>query len=158
MQKRGQHLVDTDDDLKVIHDFGDGTRIVELLTKSAYEREGFLMRHCLGGYDPERTTAYSYRDEKNRPHATFEVTRDGEEISQIKGRGNGPIHPKYIEPILTFLEAVGKDVSTHDMKYLGYYHVDDKAKKLLSMFVDPRGRGPDYKTVRGNEYIYGVQA
>jgi len=152
-QKRGAHLVDGPEDLEVLHDFGDGTKIVKLLTKRAYQREGFFMSHCLGGYDPAKSTAYSYRDADNYPHATFEVTRDGEEITQIKGKGNGPIHPKYIEPILTFLQAIGKEIRPYDMRNLGYYHVTDDTKQMLDQFQDSKGRGPQYVEVRGEEYL-----
>src|SRR5690606_31665496 len=48
--KKGAAIKETDDDVKIIKDCGDGFRIVQLLGKSAYEREGFLMRHCVGGY------------------------------------------------------------------------------------------------------------
>jgi len=152
-QKKGRDIVDGPEDIESIHDFGDGSAIVKLISKKAYEREGFLMSHCLGGYDPGRTTIYSYRDKDNQPHATFEVTSDGEQITQIKGKGNGPIHPRYIEPILAFLKAIGKEVRPSDMKNLGYYVVPDEAKAVLAMYVDRNGKGPNYVTIRGAEYL-----
>ncbi len=69
---------------------------------------------------------YSYRDSKNIPHATFEVKRkDGlinqiNQINQIKGKGNGPIHPKYIHPILAFLKSIGMNIRPNDMSYIEY--------------------------------------
>lgn len=124
-QKKGRDLIDKDEDTEIVHDFLDGTKIVRLKTKKAFEREGFLMGHCVGGYSPNTADMfiYSYRDEKNQPHATFEVRKNGEEIVQIKGKGNGPIHPKYIHPILAFLKSVGMDIRPHDMKNLGYWHI-----------------------------------
>lgn len=125
-QKKGKNLEDSDEDIEVIHDFLDGTKIVRLKTKRAYQREGFLMSHCVGGYSPDDKNCliYSYRDSKNMPHATFEVRKDDEMINQIKGKGNGPIHPKYIHPILAFLKSIGMEIRPHDMRNLGYYHLD----------------------------------
>lgn len=124
-QKKGRNLVDSDEDMETVHDFLDGTRIVRLKTKKAFQREGFLMGHCVGGYNPDSANChiYSYRDEKNMPHATFEVSKRENEIVQIKGKGNGAIHPKYIHPILAFLKVVGMDVRPRDMINLGYHHI-----------------------------------
>lgn len=125
-QKKGRDMADSEDDIETIHDFKDGTKIVRLKTKKAYQREGFLMSHCAGGYNPDNESChiYSYRDKENKPHATFEVRKDNDEIIQIKGKGNGPIHPKYIHPILAFLKAIGMEIRPNDMKNLGYYHLD----------------------------------
>lgn len=124
-QKKGRDLVDGEDDIEAIHDFGDGTKIVRLKTKKAFQREGFFMSHCAGGYSPDSAHChiYSYRDKANEPHATFEVQKENNEIIQIKGKGNGPIHPKYIHPILAFLKAIGMEIRPGDMKNLGYYHI-----------------------------------
>lgn len=124
-QKKGRGFVDTDDDVETIHDFLDGTRIVRLKTKKSLEREGFLMSHCVGGYsvNTDGMSIYSYRDKNNMPHATFEVRKSGGEIVQIKGKGNGPIHPKYIHPILAFLKAIDINIRPNDMANLGYYHI-----------------------------------
>lgn len=132
-QKKGRDIVDGADDIETIHDFLDGTRIVRLKTKQALQREGFLMGHCVGGYSPDSANCmiYSYRDEKNRPHATFEVSKRANEIVQIKGKGNGSIHPRYIHPILAFLKAVGMDVRPNDMANLGYHHVEKEHHEFL---------------------------
>lgn len=132
-QKKGRGLVDADDDLEVIHDFRDGNKIVRLKTQKAYQREGFLMNHCVGGYNPSESDCliYSYRDALNMPHATFEVRKEDNEIVQIKGKGNGPIHPKYIHPILAFLKAIGMDIRPSDMKNLGYYHIHKSHTEFL---------------------------
>lgn len=124
-QKKGRHLVDSGDDIETIHDFLNGTKIVKLKTKKAFQREGFFMSHCAGGYNPDNQNChvYSYRDENNMPHATFEVKKESDEIIQIKGKGNGPIHPKYIHPILAFLKSVGMEIRPTDMVNLGYHHI-----------------------------------
>lgn len=124
-QKKGRNLTDSQDDIETIHDFLDGTKIVRLKTKKALEREGYLMSHCVGGYNPntDGMYIYSYRDKNNYPHATFEVRKNGGEIIQIKGKGNGSIHPKYIHPILAFLKSVGMEIRPNDMVNLGYHHI-----------------------------------
>lgn len=152
--KRGKGLEDGAEDIEEIIPFEDGTRIVKLVTKKAYEREGHLMSHCLGGYDPEgQTTMYSYRDKNNMPHATFEVDKDDGEVMQIKGKGNGAIHPKYIEPILSFLDHLGMEVRTYEMRNLGYMHVTKETKELLSRFVDANGKSCKIHEIRGAEYV-----
>jgi len=152
-QKKGAGIVDSPEDIETIHDFLDGTRIVKLLTKKAYQREGFFMAHCVSGYTPEKSTIYSYRDKNNQPHATFEVSKSGDQIVQIKGKGNGPIHPKYIHPILTFLKTVGMDIRPSDMINLGYQHIDAAYEKILNMFVDQKNKGPNLVTLFNHKYL-----
>lgn len=153
-QKKGRSLIDDDGDIETIHDFLDGTRIVKLLTKKAYQREGTWMKHCVGGYNPETTTVYSYRDAKNEPHATFEVSKSGDQIVQIKGKGNGAIHPKYIHPILAFLKSIKFDIRPDDMINLGYAHMTKEIEGIVSRFVDRRGRGPEFVVISGEKYLH----
>ena len=131
-QKKGRNLVDTDEDIETIHDFLDGNKIVKLKTKKALQREGFMMSHCLGGYSiSDNVLIYSYRDKKNNPHATFEVQKNANQIVQIKGKGNGEIHPKYIHPILAFLKSINVEIRPSEMRNLGYYHLDRSYLDLL---------------------------
>jgi PcfJ-like protein len=122
--KKGKNIVDSDGDIDPFMEFDDKSKIVILKTNNAFKREGFLMGHCLGGYSVrDGFEIYSLRDDKNNPHATFEVNKNGKEILQIKGKGNGEIHPKYIHRVLSFLEKVGIKVRKEEMKNLGYYYV-----------------------------------
>lgn len=135
-QKKGRSIVDTDADLQTLHQYPDGSKIVKLVSKKAYEREGFFMSHCLGGYKVSKDIEiYSYRDAKNMPHATFEVRRNGGEVVQIKGKGNGPIHPRYILPILDFLSSIGQKPRPSEMKNLGYYHIDQAHHEFVKGIV-----------------------
>lgn len=153
-QKKGRNLIDTVADLETIFDFGNGKKIVRLKTKTALQREGFLMGHCVGGYDPNSADCliYSYRDEKNNPHATFEVRKNSDEIVQIKGKGNGPIHPKYIEPILTFLKQIGMDIRPHDMANLGYHHIQPEQLEFLKNYPTAIKQIAE---IRGESYAFG---
>jgi len=153
-QKKGRDRVETDEDTELLVDLGDGMRIVKLLTKKAYEREGFLMRHCLGGNAPGSSTIYSLRDKNNDPHVTFEMTKDGETIQQVKGKGNGSIHPRYIDPTTAFLKKIGVDVRPSEMKNLGYYHVNEKLRTVLDRFVDSAGNKPIYSHIGDENYIF----
>lgn len=153
-QKRGRDKVETEGDTELLLDLGDGSRIVKLLTKAAYEREGFLMRHCLGAYAPGSTTIYSLRDKNNEPHVTFEMTKDGDTIQQVKGKGNGSINPKYIDPTIAFLKTIGVEVRPSEMSNLGYYHANDKMQSVFSKFIDRTGNGPVYSRIGGESYIF----
>src|SRR5271157_3843569 len=80
-KKRGAALVDKDTDIETFLEVGLGYKIVKLLTKNAFLREGTFMSHCLGGYNPSPDMSiFSLRDEKNNPHATFEVRLDQKEV------------------------------------------------------------------------------
>lgn len=150
--KKGRNLVDTDKDIEVIHEYADGSKIVKLLTANAYKREGTLMSHCLGGYAPkEDIVIYSYRDNKNHPHATFEVQKQNGQISQIKGKGNGAIHPKYIHPILDFLTSIGQKPRPSEMKNLGYYHVDKSLLPLIESIDEFKNQ---LTSLHGETYAY----
>lgn len=125
-QKKGKDLVDTKEDIEQFMKFKDGSVIVKLVSKKAFEREGFLMSHCLGGYNlREGYDIYSLRDAENKPHATFEVNISDKDILQIKGKGNGPIHPKYIDRVLAFFKKIGMNIRSSEMKNLGYYEVPE---------------------------------
>lgn len=138
-QKKGSNIVDGPSDIKLIHEYKDGSCIVKLISQNAYKREGFLMSHCLGGYSVKNDIdIYSYRDKKNMPHATFEVRKRGGEITQIKGKGNGPIHPKYIMPILDFLESIGKKPRPSEMINLGYYYIDKAHYDFVMSLADAK--------------------
>ena len=119
LQKLGNSIVESDGDTELLKDFGDGFKIVKLIGKNAYEREGFLMRHCVASYYGKDTEVYSLRDAKNMPHCTMEKDQ------QIKGKGNGSINPKYVGYIVAFLKEIGMGVGDNEMKNLGYVNVEN---------------------------------
>lgn len=100
-------------DYVVDFDFGDGYRMVKLLSQEAYNREGKLMSHCVSSYYGRDEVIYSLRDANNKPHCTI-----SDASGQIKGKGNGSIDPKYIDYIIRFLESKEIKVSENDMKNL----------------------------------------
>ena len=100
---------------KVVKQWQDGFKFVQLITKESYEREGTLMKHCVGSYFGKDDEIYSLRDAKNMPHCT--VSKDSQ---QIKGKGNGSISPKYVKYVVEFLEHLGVEVRDTEMENLGY--------------------------------------
>ena len=123
-QKKGQHIIEKPEDTEVVLDFKDGFKIVKLVGKAAYEREGYLMRHCVAIYYGKNAEIYSLRDKDNMPHATMEKDQ------QIKGKGNVNIHLKYVEYVVKFLEYTGMTVGDNEMKHLGYVNMSKFKKEL----------------------------
>lgn len=147
---KGKEIKDEAGDSELFIDFGDGFKFVKLLTKNAFQKEGSLMSHCLGGYTPGKDfEIYSLRDRKNSPHCTVEC-RGEKEINQIKGKGNGAIHPKYINYVLAFLEKVGVKVRPNEMRNLGFYHVD----KVHLDFIRKIGLGDEILEIKNEYYAH----
>ena len=131
--KKGNNIVETEEDVDLEITFEHGFRLVKLSSKEAYEREGSLMSHCVGSYhDNDNSTIYSLRDSNNKPHCTMEITKDNEgEINQLKGKGNGSIHPKYISMVLKSLQHFGLELRTSEVTYLGYDELSEQTWGLI---------------------------
>lgn len=130
LEKKGSNVVELAGDVKTIKRFANGFKLVQLLDARAFKREGFLMRHCVGSYaDKNGVKIYSLRDPMNNPHCTIEVVNDGSDIQQVKGKGNGPIHPDYIKMVISSLKKLGMKVRSSEMENLGYSVVDEELKK-----------------------------
>lgn len=71
MNKQAEEIEEKSSDVEVVLDFQDGFKIVKLIGKNAYLREGKLMKHCVGSYHGRDTEVYSLRDRHNRPHCTI---------------------------------------------------------------------------------------
>jgi hypothetical protein len=131
MNKKGENIKELPEDTETILDFKDGFKIVKLVGENAYKREGFLMRHCVASYFGKDDTIYSLRDKDNQPHATM-----SQSSQQIKGKGNGKIHPKYINYVVKFLEYLKIEVRDSEMLNLGYINVEKYKKYLHKDIVD----------------------
>lgn len=59
-----------ENDVEVVCDLSDGYRLVSLITKQAYRREGKLMEHCVAGHSID-TLVYSVRTPENIPVCTI---------------------------------------------------------------------------------------
>ena len=129
LQKKGDQIKESPNDTEVILDFNDGFKFIKLIGEKAYQREGYLMRHCVSSYYGKEDIIYSLRDKNNNPHCTISSNS-----KQIKGKGNGEIHPNYIEYVIKFLEFLKIEVRDSEMKNLGYINLSvfkDKIKNKL---------------------------
>jgi hypothetical protein len=100
---------------EIVRTYKDGFNWKRLLTAQALNREGRLMKHCVGSYANDvkknRTRIYSLRDPENKPHLTVEMNPKLTEIQQMKGFANNPIKPKYISYAKDFIKNPLKGLS-----------------------------------------------
>lgn len=153
--KRAGQIVESDEDVKVVRNYKDGFKFVRLIGKAAFEREGNLMRHCVASYYGKKgIKIYSLRDFNNKPHCTIEVKQDDKlNINQIKGKGNGSIHPKYIKYVLDFLRIAKMPIRDNQMQNLGYFN-PDSVTKGFSLWLDNNFDGLKYITYNNTKYYY----
>lgn len=153
LKKKGKDIVETESDVETIIDFNNGVRLVKLVGKSAFAREGHLMSHCVASYyGNDKVCVYSLRDKKNEPHCTIEIVKNGD-VNQIKGKGNGDIHPRYIKYVIKILEHFNKDIRTSELTYLGY----DEVTPNLFAFILQKAPTLKYITYKGKNFIYRHQ-
>ncbi len=149
LRKKASEIAETEQDTKSVLKFKDGFRLVRLVGESAYKREGYIMKHCVASYYGKETKIYSLRDQNNEPHATFEVT-GSDQLQQIKGKGNGHIHPKYIQKVIRCLKRLGKTVNPNDMVNLGYVEVSPYLKGVIDKTV----KNPKYLNMFEKTFFY----
>jgi conjugal transfer/entry exclusion protein len=142
LQKQGAKLKDIQEKgLKILMQFKDGFKIVQLNKKEHCRREGNLMGHCVGGYNPKTKTILSLRDSQNQPHVTLEINHENE-VHQIKGKSNKAPIPKYQKYIRYFLNKNPQYVIREDGENIGYVRWEGK-------YYDPDS--PEWLTVYENE-------
>lgn len=154
LKKQAEYVVETEEDTELTLDLGEGMRLVKLIGKSAFQREGKLMSHCVGSYyDKKDLEIYSVRDIKNNPHCTIEIRKNRGnkgDINQIKGKGNGSIHPRYISQVIKVLKHFGMTVRDSELSNLGYDLLSDNLMKL----VQDNFNGIKTITFGGKVYFY----
>jgi hypothetical protein len=151
LMKKGAHIDESESDLKVVKKWADGFKFVKLVGPNAFKREGYLMRHCAGSYaERPDTEVYSLRDPLNVPHATIEVVKSGSMINQIKGKGNGPIHPDYIKKVLSILKMFKVEVRGSELQNLGYIKLTD----FMYNAIKNEFTGAKFLKVKDGEYFY----
>ncbi len=107
--KKRLEIYEEDWNTKDHYRFDDGWRVVRLMTVQSLEREGRMMRHCLGdgGYDACLSSGpfqfYSLRDPKNRPHVTLSLV--GNRLSEMNGFANNPVTGRHRLRVAMFLNA-----------------------------------------------------
>jgi hypothetical protein len=105
-EKSFSKKIDKSGEIKVIHQYTDGFKLVQILDKDGLRYEGSNMNHCVGDYWKDvkqgTTAIYSIRDKENKPHVTIELDLAYKSIEQIQGKNNTP-PTKYIKYILEIL-------------------------------------------------------
>ena len=129
--KQGNNIVETEQDVSLEITFEHGFRLVKLISENSYKREGSLMSHCVGDYHGKDVEIYSLRDSANKPHCTMELIRGQDSINQLKGKGNGSIHPNYIGMVLKSLKHFGLELRESEVTYLGYDNLSKDSWKLI---------------------------
>lgn len=129
-------------DYKVLKSYDKGYKIVHITSQQCGKREGNIMGHCAGGYDP--TKLISLWDSKNVPHVTLELANDGS-IHQIKGTANTRPLQKYVPYVIDFIKSGNYEV-TGDGDNIGmvewdnkfYFRDSDKFKELYERVIVPK--------------------
>lgn len=151
MNAKAAKILETEKDTEKVFIVNDKLHWVKLLTKAAYEREGYLMGHCIGSYDPKHSDNYSLRDIYGKSHATLEVTKDGDYIKQVQGKSNKGIHPKYIDAVLSFHEYLDIPINESYLPKLGYVQFEKKAVDIIEK-IDPSRKF----IIRNNKKFYYI--
>lgn len=160
LEKRGNNIRETSEDIKVVKKFRKtGFSFVKLVGKRAFEREGAQMRHCVASYyGKDNCEVYSLRDPLNNSHCTIEVVVGGSgksrQVQQIKGKGNGPIHPDYIFMVIDILKYFKIPVRSSEMSNLGYMMLSKEEEKIIDRFYP---EGLQKIEFSGNTYLYKNQ-
>ncbi len=167
--------IEDEQGLESVMTFKDGYRIVKLISKDCYDREGKLMQHCVASFYNARAARmgrmnptvgsrqrviYSLRDPENEPHVTMEIR--GQEITSIQGKQNKTPIAKYRSYVRKFIIKfgltmkwglekygliAGSDGSLHDL-----YNLPDGLSLLGSLDLTKISidKLPDNLTINGN--------
>ena len=154
LSKQAAGIVETEQDIEVVKEWDTGFKLVKLVGKAAFQREGKLMSHCVGSYVAKTDTEIlSLRDPSNNPHCTIEITNKGNNLQQIKGKGNGCIHPKYIRYVLDILKEFQGTVRDNELNNLGYMPLDEDVWKLYDFAY----KDLKYMTFNNKRFFYKNQ-
>lgn len=121
--------VTKNDGVQVIHEYPNGYRWVQVISKSALLQEGKEMQNCIRDFNTG--TIFSLRNEKNKPHVNIELKSTT--ITQIKGRQNKPPIEKYHKYILSFFNdklISFYDINQTDLFKMGLVYNGIKVEKL----------------------------
>lgn len=151
LNKRVKDVDESEEDVEIVLDHGDGFYWVELKTDKSYKREGKLMGHCVGGYFGKECRIYSLRDSFNDPHCTIEHA-DGsyKRISQIKGRANTAVVSKYHKYVCQFLDSLNvSEIAPYDLETNGLILASGKIYFISSL--------PEGLTIESNLKVVNPQ-
>lgn len=127
--------------------FEDGPyKVVKIMDQTARDYEGAQMSHCVATYK-DQDELYSLRDKENIPHCTIQIERD--RVRQISGRGNGPVSPKYVEFLVSFLQSRNLEICHHTISQIGYLSSPNSVPVLRALTSNVKIR-----IFNNREYIY----
>jgi len=93
--------------IKVVREYPEGFKWVKVFSEQSLNREGLLMKHCVGSYYEKvkhgHCVVYSLRNPDNIPKCTVEVIKTS--VTQIKGFANGSIKEKYVKYVKNFIKT-----------------------------------------------------
>ena len=172
-QKHAAQLAPEGEGEKTVMELNNGFRIVQLLTPSALDREGFAMGHCIGqgAYDKRLKNSsrqyFSLRDNKNEPHVSIEVDVASHAVTQCQGKENKPPVGKYLPYLQAYLrqEKYKLEASANhtglveaDGEYHDIYNLPERLE--VGGGLDLQGTGitrlPEGLKVGGNLYLQGT--
>ena len=138
----------------------DGWRLVRLVDKKAFQREGRLMKHCVGDELQQYFTKsgagsiriLSLRDPNNQPHATLEYQVKKKRVAQIKGKANGPIQQAYVARLKQWLKKPGKGYKIDTVEDLINMGIIEQEGRWYSIHHIPTGF-----VVKGDLDLYGTK-
>lgn len=111
------------------HPDWNGWTIHKVRSPNDLKAEGNLMNHCVGGYardvEQGRSQIFSLRDPYNKPHATIEITDNGNSVEQIQGNSNKEPKQEYKEMLRNWFESlpqklISKKVNEDEYNDWGY--------------------------------------
>lgn len=124
---------DEEDGIKDIHVYPNGFRWVSVYGKNSLNREGKLMKHCVGSYykkvSENKCEIYSLRDKNNKPHITIEYVPAYKAIAQIKGNSNTPVKEEYLNYLNDFLKkkyVKFENINTFDLRQNGLLFINNR--------------------------------
>lgn len=156
MVKKGHNVVEEEGvDFEVVIDFKDGFKLIRLMSEKSFKKEGYLMSHCVADYFDKGSRIYSLRDSKGGAHCTLEIPEEGDSFYQCKGKGNGPIHHKYISYIIETMKHFNIDIRDSEMSNLGYFYPEGSGANegQIAWFKRQFSQLPTF-TWKGKTYYY----
>lgn len=110
--------------------YKNGFKLVKLLDKQSFQREGKLMKHCVGAYSTDKNI-YSLRDANNYPLVTLEV--EGSSVRQLRQASNEAVDKKYYPYVKHFLKV--KDLTLSKVVDQNINQVMPKAIQMGMIFM-----------------------
>lgn len=125
--------------IKIIHEYPDGYKWVNVYGLFSLDRESTLMQNCVRQFFPnvykKEMAIYSLRDPNNRPHCTLAI--DHHIVTEIRGKNNKCPKEKYVKYVEDFLNKKYvryKGISHIDLMDAGLLYQD---KKIYSFYDLP---------------------